>query len=44
MAQQYFGKAYGGNPPANYERFFVPGLLANTPVIENVDVLAAKPS
>ena len=28
MAQQYFGKAYGGNPPANYERFFVPAIGA----------------
>jgi ubiquinone/menaquinone biosynthesis C-methylase UbiE len=23
---QHFGKAYGGNPPANYERFFVPAI------------------
>ncbi len=22
MAEQHFGKACGGNPPANYERFF----------------------
>lgn len=28
MAEQYFGKAYGGNPPANYERFFVPAIGA----------------
>lgn len=28
MAEQYFGKAYGGNPPVNYERFFVPAIGA----------------
>jgi len=28
MTEQYFGKAYGGNPPANYERFFVPAIGA----------------
>jgi ubiquinone/menaquinone biosynthesis C-methylase UbiE len=28
MAEQPFGKAYGGNPPANYERFFVPAIGA----------------
>jgi ubiquinone/menaquinone biosynthesis C-methylase UbiE len=28
MAEQSFGKAYGGNPPANYERFFVPAIGA----------------
>jgi ubiquinone/menaquinone biosynthesis C-methylase UbiE len=28
MAEQYFGNAYGGNPPANYERFFVPAIGA----------------
>ena len=28
MAEQHFGKAYGGNPPANYERFFVPAIGA----------------
>lgn len=28
MAGQYFGKDYGGNPPANYERFFVPAIGA----------------
>ncbi len=29
MAGQHFGKAYGGgNPPANYERFFVPAIGA----------------
>lgn len=28
MAGQYFGKSYGGNPPANYERFFVPAIGA----------------
>ncbi|MCC6169275.1 MAG: methyltransferase domain-containing protein [Caldilineaceae bacterium] len=28
MTEQYFGKAYSGNPPANYERFFVPAIGA----------------
>ncbi len=28
MAEQYFGKAYGGEPPANYERFFVAAIGA----------------
>ncbi len=28
MAEQPFGKAYSGNPPANYERFFVPAIGA----------------
>lgn len=28
MANQYFGKSYAGNPPANYERFFVPAIGA----------------
>jgi ubiquinone/menaquinone biosynthesis C-methylase UbiE len=28
MDEQHFGKAYGGNPPANYERFFVPAIAA----------------
>lgn len=28
MAEQHFGKTYGGNPPANYERFFVPAIGA----------------
>ncbi len=28
MAEQHFGKAYGRNPPANYERFFVPAIAA----------------
>lgn len=28
MAEQFSGKAYGGNPPANYERFFVPAIAA----------------
>lgn len=26
MAEQYYGEDYGGNPPANYERFFVPAI------------------
>jgi len=28
MAEQHFGKAYGGNLPTNYERFFVPAIGA----------------
>src|ERR671924_720927 len=35
MAELYFGKAYGGNPPANYERLFVPAIgapLATDPI------------
>ena len=28
MAEQHFGRAYGENPPANYERFFVPAIGA----------------
>lgn len=28
MTEQSFGKAYGGNAPANYERFFVPAIGA----------------
>jgi ubiquinone/menaquinone biosynthesis C-methylase UbiE len=28
MAEQHFGKAYRGNPPTNYERFFVPAIGA----------------
>jgi ubiquinone/menaquinone biosynthesis C-methylase UbiE len=28
MAEEYFGKAYGRNPPANYERYFVPAIGA----------------
>jgi ubiquinone/menaquinone biosynthesis C-methylase UbiE len=28
MAEQYFDKAYDGEPPLNYERFFVPGIGA----------------
>ena len=28
MAEQNFGKAYGGKPPVNYERFFVPAIGA----------------
>ena len=28
MAEQHFGKAYGGDPPASYERFFVPAIGA----------------
>jgi ubiquinone/menaquinone biosynthesis C-methylase UbiE len=39
MAEQYFGKAYGGNPPANYERFFVPAIGA--PVADDLIRIAA---
>jgi len=28
MAERHFGKAYGGNAPENYERFFVPAIGA----------------
>lgn len=28
MAHQYYDKTYAGNPPANYERFFVPAIAA----------------
>ncbi len=28
MTEQYFGEAFGGNPPENYERFFVPAIGA----------------
>ncbi|NNE35831.1 MAG: methyltransferase domain-containing protein, partial [Rhodothermales bacterium] len=28
MAEPHFGKAYAGNPPTNYERFFVPAIGA----------------
>ena len=28
MTEQHFGKAYGGKPPVNYERFFVPAIGA----------------
>ncbi|MGH7368678.1 MAG: class I SAM-dependent methyltransferase [Candidatus Rokuibacteriota bacterium] len=28
MAEQHFDEAYGGNPPGNYERFFVPAIGA----------------
>ena len=28
MTEQHFGKGYAGNPPVNYERFFVPAIGA----------------
>lgn len=28
MTQQHYGKAYGGSPPENYERYFVPAIGA----------------
>ena len=39
MTKQYFGKDYGGNPPANYERFIVPAIGA--PVATDLVHLAA---
>lgn len=42
MAEQHFGKAYGGNPPANYERFFVPAIGAPL-AIELIRLAALRP-
>lgn len=42
MAEQYFGKAYGGNPPANYERFFVPA-IARPLATDLVHLAALRP-
>lgn len=39
MAEQHFGKAYGGKPPVNYERFFVPAIGA--PLANDLIKLAA---
>jgi SAM-dependent methyltransferase len=39
MDEQYFGRAYGGNPPSNYERFFVPAIGA--PVATDLIRIAA---
>jgi ubiquinone/menaquinone biosynthesis C-methylase UbiE len=39
MAEQYFGKAYDGKPPVNYERFFVPAIGA--PLATDLVSLAA---
>lgn len=39
MADQHISKTYGGNPPANYERFFVPAIGA--PVATDLIRLAA---
>lgn len=39
MDEQYYGKAYGGNPPVNYERFFVPAIGA--PVAADLIRIAA---
>ena len=42
MAEQHFGKGYGGNPAANYERFFVPAI--GGPLAEElVDFAAVGP-
>lgn len=39
MAEQHFGKSYGGKPPENYERFFVPTIGA--PLAANLMSAAA---
>lgn len=39
MTQQHFGRAYGGNAPENYERFFVPAIGA--PVADDLIKVAA---
>jgi ubiquinone/menaquinone biosynthesis C-methylase UbiE len=39
MAEQYFPRSYGGNPPVNYERFFVPAIGA--PMAADLIQLAA---
>ena len=42
MAEQHFGKAYGGKPPINYERFFVPVIGAPL-AIDLVRLAALRP-
>jgi ubiquinone/menaquinone biosynthesis C-methylase UbiE len=42
MAEQSSGKAYGGNPPANYERFFVPAIGAPL-AIDLIHLAALRP-
>jgi ubiquinone/menaquinone biosynthesis C-methylase UbiE len=42
MAEQYFDKDYGGNPPANYERFFVPAIGAPL-AIDLIHLAALRP-
>jgi ubiquinone/menaquinone biosynthesis C-methylase UbiE len=42
MAERAPGKAYGGNPPANYERFFVPA-IARPLAVDLVRLAALRP-
>jgi SAM-dependent methyltransferase len=42
MAKQHFGKAYAGEPPVNYERFFVPAIGAPL-AIDLVRLAALRP-
>ena len=42
MEEQHFGKAYGGNPPANYERFFVERLVEELPFAAGVTFAAPR--
>jgi ubiquinone/menaquinone biosynthesis C-methylase UbiE len=42
MAVQNFAKAYAGNPPANYERFFVPAIGAPL-ATDLIDLAALRP-
>lgn len=39
MPRQHFGRAYGGNAPENYERYFVPAIGA--PVADDLIKVAA---
>ena len=42
MSQQHYGRAFGGNAPENYERFFVPAIGA--PVAADlIDIAALRP-
>lgn len=42
MSQQHYGRAYGGDAPENYERFFVPAIGA--PVAADlIDIAALRP-
>ncbi|NIX00730.1 MAG: methyltransferase domain-containing protein, partial [Phycisphaerae bacterium] len=42
MPRQHFGRAYGGNAPENYERYFVPAIGA--PVADDlIEVAALRP-
>lgn len=42
MIEHYFGKEYGGNPPLNYERFFVPAIGAPL-AADLLDIAALSP-